>query len=151
MPFPTLTLGHQSLPRRSFYDFFSQWAAIHDGPYFGEYGSDVYDSRINATNEAMQATIVEDLTQEIYDNASNLGLGVSIGGFVFEFNDEWWKYQDGGWYVHDTAPSWSNGGYPDPEIKKNGGALLISIGTARGVLPTSRLRDARIAPILSRW
>ena len=51
----------------------------------------------------MQATIVEDLTQEIYDNASNLGLGVSIGGFVFEFNDEWWKYQDGGWYVRYCA------------------------------------------------
>ena len=47
----------------------------------------------------MQANIVEDLTQEIYDNASNLGQGVSIGGFVFEFefNDEWWKYQGGGW------------------------------------------------------
>ena len=66
----------------------------------------------------MQANIVEDLTQEIYDNASNLGQGVSIGGFVFEFNDEWWKYQGGGWGVNDTAPSWSNGGYPDPEIQE---------------------------------
>ena len=111
--------GTNHYPGVSFYDFFSQWAAIHDGPlYFGEYGADVYDSRINAPNEAMQANIVEDLTQEIYDNASNLGLGVSIGGFVFEFNDEWWKYQGGGWGVHDTAPSWSNGGYPDPEIQE---------------------------------
>ena len=111
--------GSNHYPGSSFYNFFNDWAALSDGPlYLGEYGSDAYDSRIGAVNETMQAEFVESLTQELFNNASSTGSGVGVGGFVFEFNDEWWKYNGGGWGDHDTAPSWTNGAYPDNEIQE---------------------------------
>ena len=72
MPFPTLTSGASIITPA-----FRFTISLASGPQFmmghytlSEYGSDVYDSRINATNEAMQATIVEDLARGC-DNASN--------------------------------------------------------------------------------
>ncbi len=40
-----------------------------------------------------------------------LGFGNSLGGFLFEWCDEWWKREGGSLTEHDTDGSWSNGAY----------------------------------------
>lgn len=100
----------------SFYNFFNEWAAVTDKPfYFAEYGCDAYDGTAGAVDEGTQASIVASLTQEIFDQASVNGSGLCTGGMVFEWNDEWWK-GPGEWGEHDTSASWQNNGYPDPNI-----------------------------------
>ena len=49
----------------------------------------------------------------MYANAYGNGrVGNSIGGFVFEWRDEWWKSrQTENLDVHDDNASWGNGGY----------------------------------------
>jgi hypothetical protein len=49
---------------------------------------------------------------------------VCAGGMVFEWNDEWWKSDDGGWDEHDTTASWQNGAYPDPTIQEEWWGLV---------------------------
>ena len=37
-----------------------------------------------------------------------------MGGAIFEWNDEWWKYRTDNpstWAIHNTEASWSNGSY----------------------------------------
>ncbi|MGB5397841.1 MAG: hypothetical protein WBN96_11885, partial [Gammaproteobacteria bacterium] len=51
--------------------------------------------------------------QEMYNKSYGMGEeGNSIGGFVFEWRDEWWKYkQTENLDIQDRNASWSNGGY----------------------------------------
>jgi hypothetical protein len=51
--------------------------------------------------------------QEMYNKAYGNGEeGNSIGGFVFEWRDEWWKYlQEENLDVQDNNASWSNQAY----------------------------------------
>ena len=109
--------GINHYPGTSFGNFFNDWAALTTKPfYFGEYGADAYNGNTNAVDESSQASILGDLTQEIHDNASVNNSGVCTGGMVFEFNDEWWKYNGGSHWEHDTTASWQNYGYPDPNM-----------------------------------
>jgi hypothetical protein len=108
----------------SFGGLFSEWSELSDKPmYFGEYGADAYDGTAGAEDQATQATILQAQTQEAYDSASVTG-GVCAGGMVFEWNDEWWKSDDGGWDEHDTTASWQNGAYPDPTIQEEWWGLV---------------------------
>ena len=117
--------GINHYPGTSFGNFFNEWASLTSKPfYFGEYGADAYNGNIGAVDEGSQANILEDLTQEIHDNASVNNNGVCAGGMVFEFNDEWWKYNGGSWWEHDTAPSWQNYGYPDPDMHEEWWGLV---------------------------
>lgn len=44
--------------------------------------------------------------------------GRCLGGFTFQFSDEWWKHgQDVRLYEHDTTASWHNGGYAFDYVK----------------------------------
>jgi beta-galactosidase/beta-glucuronidase len=97
---------------------FDQWQALGDKPmYLGEYGADAYDSRGQGqVNVAAQAEAVSALTRELIDNYATAGAGVTLGGFVFEWADEWWKagqpnVQDAG----GAAP----GGGPHPDATFN--------------------------------
>jgi hypothetical protein len=117
--------GSNHYPGLSFGNFFKDWKALSDKPmYFGEYGADAYDGTVGAVDEDTQADIVSGLTQEIHDNASVNGSGVCAGGMVFEFNDEWWKKNGGGWSEHDTDASWQNGAYPDPNMNEEWWGLV---------------------------
>ncbi|MBL7069044.1 MAG: hypothetical protein ISS34_04230 [Candidatus Omnitrophica bacterium] len=80
-----------------------------------EYGCDRYDGYNKKEDEDHQALFLQMLCQEIVDNsAGKKGEGNSLGGFIFEWNDEWWKYDEqrtAGWKRHDAKGSWANSAY----------------------------------------
>lgn len=78
-----------------------------------EFGSDAFNARDGVEDEHSQAFYLKSQWQEMYENAhGNPGEGNSLGGFVFEWRDEWWKYkQTENLDVQDDNASWSNGGY----------------------------------------
>jgi beta-galactosidase/beta-glucuronidase len=95
-------------------NLFTQWQGISDKPmYLGEYGADAYDSRGQGqVDVASQAMAVSALTEELIDNYATASAGVTCGGFVFEWADEWWKA--GQPEVQDQGGIAPGGGpYPD--------------------------------------
>ncbi len=80
---------------------------------FFEFGSDAFNARDFEEDQVAQATILKNQWQEMYNKAAGNGEeGNSIGGFVFEWRDEWWKYlQIERLDIQDTNASWSNQAY----------------------------------------
>ena len=97
--------------------FTNLWKEVHrklDLPViFFEFGSDAFNARTGREDERAQALILKKQWQEMYSQAHGNGkVGNSIGGFVFEWRDEWWKYrQTERLDVQDNAASWANQGY----------------------------------------
>jgi hypothetical protein len=81
---------------------------------FFEFGSDAYNARTGEEDQLNQALIIKDQWREMYHKSYGNGEeGNAIGGFQFEWRDEWWKYlQEERLDIHDTNASWANGGYP---------------------------------------
>ena len=75
----------------SFGDLFTQFAAASTKPmYLGEYGADAYDSRNGGKVDVdAQGVATKALTEEIIDNYATPSGGTTLGGFVFEWADEW--------------------------------------------------------------
>ncbi len=106
--------------------FTSLWKDVkktYDLPVlFFEFGSDAFNARTNREDQQAQAVLLKGMWQEMYNKAYGKNEeGNSIGGFVFEWRDEWWKYkQTENLDVQDTTASWANGGYEfDFEEGKN--------------------------------
>ncbi len=60
--------------------------------YF-EFGSDAFNAREGREDQKAQAEVLQLQWKEMYNKAYGNGeQGNSIGGFVFEWRDEWWKY-----------------------------------------------------------
>ena len=84
---------------------------------FIEFGADRFDAEKNKESEDWQAFFIKLQWHEIVKNSANRdddGEGNSLGGFVFEWSDEWWKFGPGnkkGLVIHDTKGSWSNPAY----------------------------------------
>ncbi len=80
---------------------------------FFEFGSDAFNARTMEEDQVAQAVILRDQWQEMYNKAAGNGEeGNAIGGFVFEWRDEWWKYlQVENLDIQDTNASWSNQAY----------------------------------------
>ena len=82
---------------------------------FIEFGADSFDAVWQQESQDWQAFFIKLQWNEIVKNrAGGDGVGNSLGGFVFEWNDEWWKHNSGyvpGWRVHDTEASWANTAY----------------------------------------
>jgi hypothetical protein len=78
-----------------------------------EFGSDAFNAKDFAEDQQSQAIYLKDQWQEMYNKSYGNGEeGNSIGGFVFEWRDEWWKYkQTENLDIHDRNASWGNGGY----------------------------------------
>jgi len=97
--------------------FTSLWADVDqklDLPVlFFEFGSDAFNAREYQEDQVAQAEILRDQWKEMYNKAAgNNEEGNSIGGFVFEWRDEWWKYlQIENLDIQDNNASWSNQGY----------------------------------------
>ncbi len=79
-----------------------------------EFGSDAFNARTNSEDQVSQAYFIKDQWQELYNKSYGNGEeGNSIGGTVFEWRDEWWKYkQTENLDTQDNNASWANGGYP---------------------------------------
>ena len=80
---------------------------------FFEFGSDAFNARDVAEDQIAQALMLRDQWKEMYNKAAGNGEeGNSVGGFVFEWRDEWWKYlQTENLDKQDTHASWSNQAY----------------------------------------
>ena len=80
---------------------------------FFEFGSDAFNARDFEEDQVSQALILKSQWQEMYNKAAGNGEeGNAIGGFVFEWRDEWWKYlQTENLDIQDTNASWSNQAY----------------------------------------
>lgn len=80
---------------------------------FFEFGSDAFNARDFAEDQVAQAHYLKSQWLEMYQKSYNQGEeGNSLGGFVFEWRDEWWKYkQTENLDKHDRNASWENGGY----------------------------------------
>lgn len=80
-----------------------------------EWGADSFNASTKEPDEASQAEFVKLQWMDIERNASlDKGVGNSIGGTLFEWNDEWWKGNENvphTWSLHDTSASWQNGSY----------------------------------------
>ncbi|MCU0665667.1 MAG: hypothetical protein MUF05_01015 [Candidatus Omnitrophica bacterium] len=102
---------------KSFGNFFSSLKTTFDLPVFlSEFGADCYDAYNQKEDQQMQAFFLESQWRQIYNNlySSSQGEGNCLGGFMFEWTDEWWKNNEsnpGSWKVHDTGSNWSNGSY----------------------------------------
>ncbi|WP_218109944.1 glycoside hydrolase family 2 TIM barrel-domain containing protein [Oligoflexus tunisiensis] len=98
----------------SFGTRFQTWRTLTDKPmYLGEYGADAMNRTV--VDEASQSKAVVALTQEIEQHLSSRSAdNVSIGGAVFEWNDEWWKDKQGSADRQDPGGSAPGSGpYPD--------------------------------------
>ena len=97
--------------------FTSLWAEVNeklDLPVvFFEFGSDAFNAREFREDQAAQASILRDQWLEMYNKSAGNGEeGNAIGGFVFEWRDEWWKYlQEENLDTQDNNASWSNQAY----------------------------------------
>jgi beta-galactosidase len=80
---------------------------------FFEFGSDAFNALTLQEDQLSQALVLKSQWQEMYNKAYGQGEeGNSIGAFVFEWRDEWWKYlQIENLDVQDTNASWSNQAY----------------------------------------
>ncbi|MDP2920961.1 MAG: glycosyl hydrolase [Candidatus Omnitrophota bacterium] len=101
---------------KSFGSFFREAQKKFDKPILiTELGCDRYDALLEKENQAVQAEFIEAELKEVEKNTFiGNGIGNSIGCFVFEWTDEWWKLEENdayAWGVHDTGASWSNGAY----------------------------------------
>ena len=107
----------------SFGNRFDAYAAVSSKPmYFGEYGADAWNTNIGAEDQASQAQATTALTQEIVAHSTVYG-GVCMGGFIFEWADEWWKA--GNEFDHDTGGIAPGGGpYPDQTFNEEWWGLV---------------------------
>ncbi|NQT22357.1 MAG: hypothetical protein HQ579_02845 [Candidatus Omnitrophica bacterium] len=91
---------------------------------FIEFGCDRYDALSKKEAEDWQAFFLKLQWMEIVQNESTkTGAGNSLGGFIFEWSDEWWKHNPNyrpGWNKHDREANWSNTAYYfDAKAKNN--------------------------------
>ncbi len=89
-----------------------------------EFGCDRYNTYTQKEAQDHQALFLKTQWREIEKNsAGGKGEGNSLGGFIFEWSDEWWKYNEQyptDWKIHNTEGSWSNGSYYfDAEAENN--------------------------------
>ncbi|QEN04420.1 hypothetical protein EW093_06820 [Thiospirochaeta perfilievii] len=80
---------------------------------FTEFGADAYNTKTDTEDQYHQAQYIRDQWKEIYSQSYGKGkYQNAVGGFVFEWIDEWWKNGlDSHLDVHATVGSWTNGGY----------------------------------------
>ena len=107
-------LGSNAYRGKSFTGLWAEVDEKLDIPVvFFEFGSDAFNARDFAEDQVSQALVLKDQWQEMYNKAAGNGEeGNSIGAFIFEWRDEWWKYlQIENLDIQDNNASWSNQAY----------------------------------------
>lgn len=103
----------------SFGNLFTQWSGISSKPLFlSEYGTDALRSfaAVNPPNGSVDEDMQTDFTFSLWNELSrNLSATdaakAALGGFVFAWNDEWWKVSPAG--SQETSGFTLVGGHPD--------------------------------------
>lgn len=101
----------------TFGDLFDRWAERSDKPMFlAEYGADAWDARDGGReNLAAQAEATRALTLELLARSTaRHDDGITLGGTIFEWADEWWKDESGSPGAHDVGGI-APGGGPHPD------------------------------------
>lgn len=108
-------LGVNAYRGYKFYDsFYQNIAETLDKPVvLTEAGADAYNALLRQEDQNMQASYLASQWEEMYGQAYGKGRsGNILGGYVFEWIDEWWKkFQNKNLAIHDTEGSWANAGY----------------------------------------
>ena len=86
---------------------------------YTEFGADAYDARLEREDDVSQAGYLLGQWREIYEQSHGKGqAGTSIGGFIFQWSDGWWKFrQEENLDVHDTNASWVTAAYPHDYVE----------------------------------
>jgi len=85
---------------------------------YTEFGADAFNAKDNREDPLNQAKYLLSQWEDVYAHTRGHEVGNAIGGFVFQWDDGWWKYkQDENLDVHDTNASWSNGGYAEDWVE----------------------------------
>jgi len=110
----------------NFGSLFDTFAARSEKPmFFGEYGADAFNALVNREDQEAQARATTALTEEIVGRSSVRAEGTCLGGFVFEFADEWWKDGNGSPNSHDSGGVAPGGGpYPDQTFNEEWWGLV---------------------------
>ncbi len=100
----------------SFGNLFRQIKDKFDKPVIMvEFGADSFNASTRVPDETSQAEFLRLQWKDIERNmAGGKGVGNSLGGTIFEWNDEWWKGNENiphTWSVHDEAGHWQNASY----------------------------------------
>ncbi len=108
-------LGVNAYRGYRFYDsFYENVAEVLDKPImFTEAGADAYNEITHQEDQFAQMSYLMSQWKEIYQQGYGKGRSQNvIGGFVFEWIDEWWKhYQNKDLELHNDTGTWSNSGY----------------------------------------
>ncbi len=102
---------------RTFTNLFENVRRVFDKPVLlSEFGCDSYDAYRKKENQEVQAEFILSQWKDIFSNTTLSGnkSGNALGGFLFEWTDEWWKHNEGypeGWSKHDSQAGWSDGSY----------------------------------------
>ena len=102
---------------KRFGNFFNNVRRIFNKPVFlSEFGADSYNAYTNKEDQTMQVIFLTSQWKDLYKNTIFSGnkKGNCLGGVVFEWNNEWWKHNEGfspDWSVHNKEAGWSNGSY----------------------------------------
>ncbi len=109
---------------------------------YSEFGADAFNVRTGAEDQYHQAQLILSQWEELYEHSYGKdGYASALGGYVFEWMDEWWKHgQEYRLDSHDTAGSWSNNAYAfDAGTGRNNmneewfGIVAQGIGTSDGI------------------
>ena len=135
----------------SFTSLWKDVKATNDLPIlFFEFGSDAFNAKLMKEDQQAQAELLKGMWHEMYTKAYGNGEeGSSIGGFVFEWRDEWWKYkQTENLDVHDTNASWANGGYPFDYVEGKNTIVQIYITNYKNelLLDNINVRFSELSP-----
>ena len=99
---------------RFYNSFYENVADVLDKPImFTEAGADAYNEITHQEDQYAQMAYLTSQWKEIYQQGYGKGRSQNvIGGFVFEWVDEWWKhYQNKELELHNDTGTWSNSGY----------------------------------------